>query len=75
MGSLTNIPVPDEFFDFVSALDVIEHIKDDKRAAAEIARILSPRGILVISVPHRQKYYTHQDRIIGHYRRYEIEDE
>ena len=74
MGSLTQIPFPDNYFDFATVLDVIEHIKDDTSAALEISRILKPNGHLVISVPHRQKYYTYQDQIIGHYRRYEISD-
>ena len=29
-------------------------------------------GIVVITVPHRMKYYSKQDQLIGHYRRYEI---
>ena len=33
---------------------------------------MKKKGIAVISVPHRTKYYTKQDRLIGHYRRYEI---
>jgi SAM-dependent methyltransferase len=74
MGSLGNTPFTDGYFDFVSALDVIEHIKDDNSAASEISRILKPNGYLVISVPHRQKYYTYQDQLIGHYRRYDIAD-
>lgn len=72
MGSVTQLPFPTAFFDFVSALDVLEHIKNDKVAAQEMARILQPRGILVLSVPHLQKNYTYQDQIIGHYRRYSL---
>ena len=71
-GDLVRLPFRNESFDFVSALDVLEHIKDDKLAVSEISRILKKNGIAVITVPHRMKYYTNQDKIIGHFRRYEL---
>ncbi len=61
-----------ESFDLVTALDVLEHVKDDKGAIQELYRILKPGGILLLSVPHRMKFYSYQDMIIGHYRRYEL---
>jgi len=70
-GDLTSLPYRDESFDLVCALDVLEHIKNDKLAITEISRIIKKNGMLVITVPHRMKYYSMQDRIIGHYRRYE----
>jgi len=71
-GDLMKLPYRDGTFDFLSVLDVIEHIKEDNSAISEMSRILKKNGILIISVPHRMKYYTNQDRLIGHYRRYEI---
>jgi len=72
-GDLVTLPYRAESFDFVSALDVLEHIKDDELAMSEMSRILKKNGIAVITVPHRMKYYTNQDRIIGHYRRYDTD--
>jgi len=71
-GDLMKLPYRDNSFDFLSAIDVIEHIRDDEYAVSEISRVLKKNGIVVITVPHRMKYYTQQDRLIGHYRRYEI---
>ena len=71
-GDIINLPYRDETFDFLSALDVLEHIKNDEIAVAEINRVLKKNGHAVITVPHRMKYYTNQDRLIGHYRRYEL---
>ncbi|MFO8018155.1 MAG: methyltransferase domain-containing protein [Promethearchaeia archaeon] len=71
-GDLTRLPFRDNFFDFITALDVLEHIKQDKRAVSEISRTIQENGIVVITVPHLKKYYTAQDRLIGHYRRYGI---
>ncbi|MFX1338070.1 MAG: class I SAM-dependent methyltransferase [Promethearchaeota archaeon] len=72
-GDITCLPYRDKTFDFVSALDILEHIKDDPKAVSEISRVLKRKGIVVITVPHRMKYYTKQDQLIGHYRRYEID--
>ena len=71
-GDLIKLPYKDESFDFISALDVLEHINDDDLAVSEISRVLKKNGMVVITVPHNMKYYTQQDRLIGHYRRYEI---
>jgi SAM-dependent methyltransferase len=40
-----------ESFDLITAFDVLEHIKDDRAAAAELARALRPRGTLLVHVP------------------------
>ena len=51
----TNIP-PLEFadaqFDSVISFQVIEHIKDDKEYVKEIARVLKPGGIALITTPN-----------------------
>ena len=73
-SDLKKLPYRNESFDFVCALDVLEHVKDDLAAVSEMSRILKNAGIAVITVPHRMKYYTNQDRIIGHYRRYEVNE-
>ena len=73
-GDLIKLPYRNESFDYVSALDVLEHIKDDEVAVSEIGRILKKNGIAIITVPHRMKFYTKQDKLIGHYRRYEIQE-
>lgn len=73
-GDLVNLPYRNNVFDLVSALDVLEHVADDDKAFKEIKRVMKKDGISVISVPHLKKYFTQQDNIIGHFRRYEITD-
>lgn len=72
-GDIAKLPYKSNTFDLVLALDVLEHVKNDDLAISEIKRILTQGGFAVITVPHRMKYYSKQDKIIGHYRRYEIE--
>lgn len=45
------LPFEDACFDLVICSEVLEHIADDQRAAAEIIRVLKPAGSLVVSVP------------------------
>src|SRR5262249_24604101 len=46
-------------FDLVTALDVIEHIEDDRAAVSEMVRMLRPGGVLVITVPAFQALWAH----------------
>jgi SAM-dependent methyltransferase len=71
-GDMISLPYRENSFDFISALDVLEHLKDDIIAVSEMSRILKQGGIIVITVPHGMENYTLQDKLIGHYRRYEI---
>lgn len=73
-SDMIQLPYQENKFDLIFALDVLEHIKNDKLAVKEIKRVIKPKGIVLITVPHRKKYYTKQDEIIGHYRRYEINE-
>jgi SAM-dependent methyltransferase len=52
-GDATALPVPDGCADAVLILDVLEHLADPEAAVAEAHRALRPRGVLVVSVPHR----------------------
>jgi SAM-dependent methyltransferase len=47
----TVLPFPDGAFDRVIAAEILEHVPDDRQAAAEIARVLRPGGIAAVTVP------------------------
>jgi len=70
-GSITQLPFTDNCFDLVVGLDVLEHIPNDEAASQELVRVLAPKGLCVITVPHRMAFFTPQDTICGHVRRYE----
>ena len=48
---VTRLAYPDRRFDLVICSHVLEHVRDDRRALAEIARVLRPGGHAVIVVP------------------------
>ena len=70
LGSITGIPYPDDAFDLVLALDILEHVEDDLKALQEIKRVLRPGGICVLFVPAFQLLWGVTDVLGQHYRRY-----
>jgi SAM-dependent methyltransferase len=62
--------IPDDRYDVVAALDVIEHIRDDKAALDGVARVLKPGGKLVMTVPAHQWMWSAHDVVNHHQRRY-----
>ena len=69
-GKAEEIPYPDEAFDVVVALDIIEHTPDDKKTIADIHRVLKRGGKLVFSLPAYMFLWGDHDDMYGHYRRY-----
>jgi SAM-dependent methyltransferase len=45
-------PFADGTFDQIVIVDFLEHISNDREFVGELARILKPRGRLIINVPH-----------------------
>jgi SAM-dependent methyltransferase len=69
-GSATALPFMDGAFDVVAAFDVVEHCEDDALAVAELARVLTPGGRMLLSVPAYQWAWSDHDVQAGHHRRY-----
>ncbi|MFH1788741.1 MAG: methyltransferase domain-containing protein, partial [Candidatus Altiarchaeota archaeon] len=55
-------------FKTILVIDVLEHIKDDKKALEKIRNLLGEKGRLVLSVPYHQLLWNKTDKY--HYRRY-----
>ena len=66
--------VPDDTYDMVAALDVVEHIPDDKAALEGISRVLKPGGKLLMTVPAHQWMWSAHDVVNHHQRRYSKRD-
>jgi len=50
-ADVTKLPFSDGGFDVVICSEVLEHIKDNQIAVAELVRVLKPGGDLVVTVP------------------------
>ena len=60
----------DKTFDIIIALDVLEHICDDRSALNEIKRVLKDQGLCIITVPAYQFLWSYHDEALRHLRRY-----
>ena len=69
-GTAEAIPFADGSFDLVTAFDVLEHLDDDVRALREMARVVSPAGLIAVTVPAYSWMWGRQDEISHHRRRY-----
>jgi len=72
-GKLINgdrLPFKDNSFDIITALDVVEHIKNDTKTLKEWRRVLKPGGTIIVTVPAYQWLWSQHDVINNHYRRY-----
>ena len=66
-------PIPFDLrrtYDVIVAFDVLEHIADDREAAAWICDRLAPGGHLIASVPAYQWLFSDHDVALQHFRRY-----
>ena len=70
-GSLQErLPFPDSAFDLAVALDVLEHLPDDRPAWSALARVLAPGGRLVVTVPQYGWLWGEHDVVAHHHRRF-----
>lgn len=65
-----NIPLPDSSLDYVTALDVLEHVPDDAAVVRGFHRLLRPGGLAAVTVPAGMALWSDWDVALHHYRRY-----
>ena len=58
-------------FDTVVSINMLEHVKDDKKGLSHMHRLLMKGGYLLLFVPAGSYLYGSLDRALGHYRRYD----
>lgn len=50
--NMQDIAFPDEYFDFVIANHVLEHVYDDGQAISEVTRVLKKGGLAILQTPY-----------------------
>jgi len=69
-GSMTDLPFAAQEFDACICTEVMEHVEDDNKGFAELARVLKPGALLLMSTPmppapfdpnHVREGYTYND--------------
>ncbi|WP_344596509.1 class I SAM-dependent methyltransferase [Actinomadura vinacea] len=69
-GDACFLPLPSGELDLALALNVLEHVEDDRAAAAEMARVLRPGGAALVAVPCDMALWSAYDVALGRVRRY-----
>jgi 2-polyprenyl-3-methyl-5-hydroxy-6-metoxy-1,4-benzoquinol methylase len=64
------IELPNESFDVVLLLDVLEHVESDAQSAKRAVELLRSGGIVVATVPANPWLYSQYDVRLHHFRRY-----
>ena len=61
------VNLPDNSFDLIISIEVLEHVGDVARSVREISRLLKPQGITILSTPCANKFSFEwcQNRLIG----------
>jgi SAM-dependent methyltransferase len=70
--ALESLPFPDDSFDLLFALDVLEHISDDVGALRELRRVAGPGARLVVTAPAYRWLWSAHDKDHHHVRRYTL---
>jgi SAM-dependent methyltransferase len=69
-GDATRLPIASGSLDLVVAFDVLEHLENDKAAAAGVFEALKPGGTFLVAVPADPRLWSAHDDAVGHVRRY-----
>ena len=69
VGTIDDL-TPDQLFDCILYIDVLEHIRDDRAELRRASAHLSDTGRLIVLSPAFQWLYSPFDRALGHERRY-----
>ena len=69
LGDAQRLPFASGAFGGAMALDVLEHV-DDERLIRELKRVVRPNGWVLVTVPAYQALWSKRDELAGHRRRY-----
>ena len=67
---MQDLPSDAGLSDAVLALDVIEHLDDDRAALSRLEKLVRPGGLMIVSVPALPELWSAFDEVQGHRRRY-----
>jgi len=70
-GDSTHLPFPDGTFDVVTTFDMMQCIPTDREAVQEMARVLKPGGVAIMSMAALEILHGDHSEVWQEYRRYD----
>jgi len=74
VADAAHLPFKEGAFCQVVCSEVLEHLPEDRRALEQMARVMKKGGSLIVTFPHRRRYFAGDDRFVSHLRRYELDE-
>jgi 2-polyprenyl-3-methyl-5-hydroxy-6-metoxy-1,4-benzoquinol methylase len=71
-GDITKMPIREKF-DYITMIDVIEHIRDDYLALEQVKKMLFTDGTFIVSTPNRLSRYRKSEYHVREYAPEELE--
>lgn len=71
---VTSLRLSDKQFDVITAFEVIEHLGDQERFMSEMSRIITKRGLFLVSTPNRGKHQPCASQNPFHTREFNLEE-
>lgn len=72
LGDMTRSGLPDESFEVIAAIEVLEHIEEDRLFVSEVARVLRPGGFFLMTTPNGDWVENKNPDHKRHYRRRQL---
>ena len=61
-------------WDVATLLDALEHVPEDLQVLQQVHRALRPGGVLLVTTPALQRFWSYNDELVHHVRRYSRAD-
>lgn len=71
-GDMTRSDLPDESYDLVVSVEVLEHVEEDERFLREVWRVLKPGGYFMMTTPNGDFVVNRNPDHKRHYKRFEL---
>jgi len=72
--SAEDLPFREGVFNYITALDVLEHIEDDEKTMRNIRSVMKKGGVLISTVPAHMFLWSNHDVLLHHKRRYSFSE-
>lgn len=72
LADMTKSGLPDDHYDIVVSVEVLEHVEDDETFVAEVSRVLKPGGRFIMTTPNGDYVENRNPDHKRHYKRDEL---